>query len=208
MANSIWIIFLDTSGSMRNKFSGGPEPVGLVETGEWASKLEAAKELLIRRVSALRTPDVAIIQFASDADILFHDAADRFSEFEGRIRSLQAGGGTDLAAAFREAFLLSRLSDYRDIRVYVISDGLTDADQAEHAANEFSRIYPQSRVSVLLIDQTEKGNETAFRIASDDDVTYAENYSETSELITQSALNLVAREAATLTTHQRMIFDA
>jgi len=205
MAESIWVILLDTSGSMGSGFTRVGEPTGLTEAGGWKRKIDAAKDLLLRRIEALRTPDVAVIQFTATARLLFLAPAVRFPEFAGVIRDLRAGGGTDLACALDEAASISGLSDYAQIKVLVISDGLTDADAAGRAADRLRAAYPQATIGVLLIDQTDEGDETAFQVATSDDVTYASSYAEVSKAVGSSAADMLASEVASVAVKQRRL---
>ncbi|WP_428305670.1 VWA domain-containing protein [Lacipirellula sp.] len=205
MADSIWVVLLDTSGSMGEPFTQVGKPTGMYESGGWSSKIEAAKDLLIRRMGALRTPDIAVIEFKEFPTLLFNEPATRFHEYIDSIRDLRSGGGTDLAAAISSAATITALASYAQVRLLIVSDGLTDSEAAGIAADELRITVPQATVSVLLIDQTDQGDETAFRVATNDDVTYAYSYADVSSAITGSAADLLAFEIGTLARKQRLL---
>ena len=99
--SSIWITLLDTSGSMNDGFTAGqgksPDP--FAERGAWVRKIEAAKELLLKRIVAIRVPDVAVFAFKNSPTKVFQGTRDQLLATPGLIQSLTAGGGTSIANA-------------------------------------------------------------------------------------------------------------
>jgi hypothetical protein len=65
----------------------------LAEHGAWSTKLDAAKELLLRQVGSLRVQDLAVFQFTDRYSKLFQGTRDQLLQQDHLIRSLRAGGG-------------------------------------------------------------------------------------------------------------------
>ncbi len=214
MQKSLWLVLVDTSGSMEGGFHSKGPGTGRIRTGGWKTKIEAAKDLLAATVRGLRTPDVAVVEFNHVSRLLFHAPSRESSKYEYLIDELSAGGGTDLAGALvhlQETISHGHFRDlsfYAEVQILVISDGLTDARQAEIAANQLIADLLPSRVNirVLLVDQTPDGDETAYSVATNDDVEYAQSYEATQEAARTSAAEALSFNLSNAGVHQRALY--
>lgn len=213
--DNLWLVLIDTSGSMDDGFGSGKSPTrGRVRTGGWDTKIEAAKELLESTIANLRTPDVAVVEFNSSSRLLFHAHSNDSSHYNSRIKQLQAGGTTELAHALDHlSDLISKngykeLGEYREIQILVITDGLTKSDSSGQASKRLisSLINTRTNIRVLLIDRTPEGDETAYKVATNDDVEYAENYEATQNATSASAASSLSYNLATTGVHQRALY--
>lgn len=165
--SAIWNILIDTSGSMgkgfaqRDKASLDP----LTQHGAWQTKLEAAKEVLIRRISALRVQDIALYQFNSQPKLLYRGNRAGMLDRQDIIDNLSAGGQTSIDVALDEVSSSPYLRRYQSASVLVISDGLSDPRAAEVSAKRLVNSFPSSRIDTILIDETEKGRRVAELIS-------------------------------------------
>jgi Mg-chelatase subunit ChlD len=125
--SSIWVVLLDVSGSMDNGFSGSASTVPLAERGRWRTKLEAAKELLLRQVAASRVQDVAVITFSGSAKKIYHGSRRDFPRAEATIRALRTDGRTDLASALMAVTVDQAFEGYSALSVLILSDGLSNS---------------------------------------------------------------------------------
>lgn len=165
--SAIWIILLDTSGSMGEGFgaSVGSPPDPLSERGAWATKLDAAKELLLRQVAALRAQDIAVIRFTEHAEKLFQGLRDGLLRAPDVIRKLKPGGGTSIAFALDSVRDDPGFEQYRSFSVLVLTDGLSNPEAATKAAQDLVAKYPFARIDTLLIDETPPGRTVAEAIS-------------------------------------------
>ena len=69
-----------------NAVGTSSDPLG--ESGVWAKKIDAAKDLLLRQVSSLRAQDVAVLRFTTSAKKIFHGAKDDLLASETSSRPL------------------------------------------------------------------------------------------------------------------------
>jgi hypothetical protein len=169
--NSLWAILIDTSASMDEPFSGKSDFPGLIETGSYSTKLEAAKDVLKRQVLGLPRGDVAVIRFADEPDLVFKTQVKDAKEYVETIQELTAAGRTNIAAAL--LFALTRLGNlkiYRVISFLVISDGLSNRGDPIAAAQECADSQLPIRISTILIDPTSQGQEIAEEIVIGGDV--------------------------------------
>jgi hypothetical protein len=160
-----WIILLDQSSSMEAPFSSNYKFSGHTESGDYRTKLEAAKDRLIKEVCGLTNSTVSVVAFSDDAQVVctadcvdYQKIARSLDQFPGR------GGGTELALALTLAHKTYRTSAPSGFTsILVISDGLADEFAAEHAAKQCaaSRIP----ISTILIDPTEDGERLARKIS-------------------------------------------
>ena len=162
--SAVWAILLDTSSSMNEGFtSRGQPPDPLAETGPWQTKLEVAKQLLHRQVTALRTQEVIIIGFSQTATKLFDGLP---SAYDPRpIDSIRGSGRTSIAAALDLLMADDALADYDSISVLVLTDGLANEGDAPSTAQQFIERHPTARIDTILIDPTDEGDETAKAIS-------------------------------------------
>ncbi len=165
--SSIWIILLDTSGSMSDGFTvssaTNQDPLG--ESGAWATKLDAAKDLLLRQVSSLRSQDIAVFRFTSSCQKLFQGAKDDLLRRPDLVQSLTAGGDTNIAAALNEVSEDNTFEQYRSLSVVVLTDGLSEQEDASKAAEALVEKYPFARIDTILIDETKEGRDVAEAIS-------------------------------------------
>lgn len=157
--SAIWIVLLDTSSSMDEGFSAQSGAGGniLSETGEWAKKIDAAKEILRRQVSSLRDQDIAVIQFTDEARKLFQGTRDGLLKNTGLIASLEANGGTSIAAALDSVTSDPDFESYRALSVLLLTDGQSDIGEATRAANHLIAKFPFARIDSIIIDETDEG---------------------------------------------------
>ena len=165
--SAIWIILLDTSGSMDKGFAhtmgASGDPLG--ETGSWAKKIDAAKDVLLRQVSSLRAQDVAVFSFTDAAQKIFQGTKDALLANRSLITSLDAGGGTDIAAALDAVGADVDFETYRALSVLLLTDGQSDQTDAERAAEGLIAKYPFARIDTILIDETPAGRAVAEAVS-------------------------------------------
>jgi hypothetical protein len=165
--SAIWVILLDTSGSMDEGFaqSRGASDDPLGETGAWAKKIDAAKELLLRQVSSLRAQDVAVFRFTDAVQKIFQGTKDDLLANRALITSLDADGQTDIAAALGAVASDPEFERYRALSVLLLTDGQSDQDAAERAAEHLISKYPFARIDTILIDETPQGRGVAEAVS-------------------------------------------
>jgi hypothetical protein len=129
----------------------------LAETSAWAKKIDAAKEILLRQVSSLRAQDVAVIQFTKSAQKIFHGTRDALLRDPSMVTSLEANGGTSIAAALYAVTTDQAFEPYRSLSVLILTDGQSDLDEATRAANDLVAKYPYARIDAIMIDETDQG---------------------------------------------------
>jgi hypothetical protein len=165
--SAIWIILLDTSSSMDEEFANAvgtsSDPLG--ESGVWAKKIDAAKDLLLRQVSSLRAQDVAVLRFTTSAKKIFHGAKDDLLAKRDVITSIVANGGTDIAEALKTVLTDKTFEQYRALSVLLLTDGQSDQAAATVAANDLIDKFPFARIDTILIDETPEGRAVAEAIS-------------------------------------------
>jgi von Willebrand factor type A domain len=165
--SAIWIILLDTSSSMDEGFtqasgaSGGP----LDETGAWAKKIDAAKDLLLSQVASLRAQDVAVFRFTDTSQKIFHGTRDALLANQSLITSLDASGGTDIAAALLAVGEDADFEQYRSLSIQLLTDGQSDQAAAKNAVEVLISKYPFARIDTILIDETPEGRAVAEAVS-------------------------------------------
>ena len=162
----VWLILLDSSGSMGRPFSSDYRFRGDVEhidPSQYPTKLAAAKEHLIRALHGLPASDVAIVAFASAPSLMSKGHSSSPDAFRPDLDRITAGGGTNIADALLFALhdvVRDEPYDYRSI--LLISDGLSNAGDSEGAAAECrSSGVP---ISTILIDPTPEGEHFAKEV--------------------------------------------
>src|SRR4051812_20532791 len=98
-AKDLWVILLDSSGSMASPFSGNHQFAGHVETGDYATKIEAAKDRLTRELRGFPASHVCIIGFSDYPECLYLGAAEDTTTIQSKIQGIEANGSTDIGAA-------------------------------------------------------------------------------------------------------------
>src|ERR1700723_1300268 len=161
----MWIILLDSSGSMADPFSGDAPAVGRQRTSQQKSKMEAAKESLLLQLSGLGPPtEISLFAFRGDPQLIFQGLSSETRRIEAALNTVQPLGRTNVAAALQAAGRLVRgRTDVLIARVLLISDGLSDASPAEQEARALQR--DRIPVDVILIDPSEEGSELCRRVA-------------------------------------------
>ena len=166
MVNSLRAILIDVSGSMSAGFSGKNEGVGVTEEGPYITKLEGAKDRIIKELSGITGGDIAVISFNSDASLVCKCNSTESSYFYNAINSLQAGGGTSIANALLFALTeLGELSVYKYINFVVISDGLDDIEESGNAAHQCNESPFPIRIDTILIDPSDESIQVANAIS-------------------------------------------
>ena len=169
--SSIWVTLLDTSGSMSNGFSAttssAPDP--LAEQGAWKTKLEAAKDVLLKRIARIHVADVALFEFKGAPSKLFQGGRDQLLARPEIIQSLEASNGTNIAAAIAAVEADPSFKAYQSLSLLIVSDGLSDLTAAKAAAEALLRRYPHARIDTILIDETDEGRKVAEAISLNGD---------------------------------------
>jgi hypothetical protein len=164
--SSIWVIFIDTSGSMAEPFSGTDEFDGVFEKGAYQTKLEAAKVYILRSITGIKSGDIAVIAFESQPHLVCKGKAKDVENFQKPINDLQTGDMTNLAAAFLFSLSeLSNLKSYKVVNFLVISDGLSNVGDPEAAVKECDSKLERLQISTILIDPTPDGQRIADLIS-------------------------------------------
>lgn len=172
--NALWAILIDTSGSMGEPFASSAATStfsGLTEESAYHTKLEAAKEILLKQLHGLSETDVAIISFSDDAQLVCKGTAEKIKDAHSLINSLTPSGQTNLAAAL--LFALDNIvisSSYNVISFLVISDGLSNIGNPVQAANKTVQSGFPIRISTILIDPTPEGEQIARAVSIGGDV--------------------------------------
>jgi hypothetical protein len=98
---TLWLVLIDVSGSMGDPFHGSGEFKGFVEVGDYSSKLEAAKESLLKQVAGLG-PDayLTVITFSSYATVVYDGPPSNVQKLRRRLALLTPDSGTNIAARF------------------------------------------------------------------------------------------------------------
>lgn len=164
--SSIWVIFIDTSGSMAEPFSGTDQFDGVFEKGAFQTKLEAAKVYILRSIKGIKSGDIAVIGFESSPYLVCEGKAKEFEKFEKPINDLQTGNMTNLASAFTYALSdVKNLKSYKLVNFLVISDGLSNVGDPVTAVNTCDSKLSRLQVSTILIDPTPVGQQIAESIS-------------------------------------------
>lgn len=140
-------VVLDTSGSMSD------------------GKIEDAKRSVLRLLSDMRDEDeIALVRYSDDSQLIqpLARVGDVREMLESRIRSLVAGGGTNIPSGLSRGLrALDEASRGRVRRIVLVSDGLdgTRAQAEELARSSFSRGITVSSLGIGLdFDQAYMGS--------------------------------------------------
>ena len=164
--SSIWVVLIDTSGSMSQGFSGRVSDDPFVETGAWSTKIEAAKELLGSQIRASNVQEIAVVTFADQAAKIFHGTREEFLRRESEFMALEASSRkTNLAEALDLVREDPNFEAYDSISVLVLSDGLANVDNPAASAERLIDKYRHGRIDTILIDETEQGEAIARAIS-------------------------------------------
>jgi Mg-chelatase subunit ChlD len=163
---AIWIILLDVSGSMGEGFSKKSKSTDpMAEIGRWKTKLDAAKELLVRQVHATRGQDIAVIPFSTHARCAFKGTLAAFRNWEQKLEQIQPEEETNLAEALTLVEQDRDFERYSAIAVLVLSDGLSNIGNPREAAESLIDKYSHGRIDTILIDETSEGRKVAEQIS-------------------------------------------
>ena len=166
IVNSLWVILLDTSGSMGAGFSGKDEGPGLTETSPYSVKLDAAKDYVLRQIMGITRGDIAVVAFASQAHLVCKGRPEDVDQFRAPIQELFASGTTNIAAALMFALTeLGDLSIYKYIDFVVVSDGLSTEGDPIVAAQRCAESPFRIRINTILIDPTRESIQIAVAIS-------------------------------------------
>jgi hypothetical protein len=162
---SLWVVLIDHSGSMGDGFFARSQFRGETERGDYSTKLDAAKNVLFIQIESLVSArDVAVIEFTGDASLLFKCSRESAHQYRSAVYELRAEDGTDIAKALDFARNQLREWEHYDlVRFLVISDGLSDVDEAHKAARQcFAKgIF----IDMVLIDPSPEGESMAQAIS-------------------------------------------
>lgn len=170
----------------------------LDETGAWASKLDAAKDLLLRQASSLRAHDIAVLVFTDSYKKIFQGSRDEFLGHPELIRDLTAEGGTSIAAALEGVRVDTAFERYRSISVLALSDGLSDMDSAAQAAEALIARYEFARIDTILIDETPEGRRVAESISLNGTVRVATSSIQLGNAISEARLESLRGELSNM----------
>ncbi len=211
---SLWIILFDHSSSMAAPFSGSAELAGHAKTGDYATKIEAAKDITLSELEKFgqlfdetQEVDVAVIAFTSQSELLFKSPANQSYQYRHQIEKLSPTNGTsiDRALTFANQNILTwdKGERYKTIHILVVSDGLSDVDQAQQAA----RILGENGVSinVMLIDPSPDGIKLAKAIKFGGDVTPVYSKAELKSALEKEAKSLTREIKGQLTLTQILV---
>lgn len=156
--HSIWVIVIDTSGSMREEFSGSGEGPGINEVGNYITRIEAAKDHALKQITGITSGDIAVIAFDANARLVAQGPVSSSAAFASPINQLEAhGSSTNIGKAITfclEQFVLPQ--NYRRVWVQFITDGLSNEGDpiaaAEHFADTSDDNNVLSRIDAILID--------------------------------------------------------
>lgn len=155
---------------MSDPFTGSFPPQGVSEESTRTSKIEAAKDYLLKQIHGLPDGDVAVVVFADSPRLLFRGHARETDQAHEPIRKVVAGGNTNIGDALLFGLGQPGLDRYKLISFLLITDGLSTAGNPIAAANQCSESDFPIRISTILIDPTPEGNDLARRISLGGDV--------------------------------------
>ncbi len=162
--SDLWIVLLDSSGSMGQPMSSSYEFSGRLETVNQRIKLSAAKEQLLLELPVLGDSAIAIVSFKDEPALLYSGAASEVDGIRDALVSVTPGGNTNIAAALEEALAVvgTRQPD-GFASIFLLSDGLSTVGDPLLAANRCR--VAGIRIHTALIDPTEEGTALAHSIS-------------------------------------------
>ncbi|MCP4352203.1 MAG: VWA domain-containing protein [Desulfobacterales bacterium] len=189
----LWVLLIDTSGSMKSGFSGEISPSdcpGHIEHVEFKTKIDAARELSIREIRGKKQGDVLVIGFSNDAYLIGQgnvSNSKETNEIINSIRSVNAGGETNLASAISFAKNNIQSDKYSVISILIITDGLSNIGNPFKASVQYKKKFVHSTITTILIDPTDKGKEIAEMVS--DEVRFAFSSAGLKQEISRAAEN-------------------
>ncbi|MFY9315098.1 MAG: VWA domain-containing protein [Burkholderiales bacterium] len=162
--SDLWVVLLDASSSMGESFSSDYQFAGHVDTGAYATKIEAAKDRLLKELHGLGDSHVAVISFSDSAELVCRGSAASPNQFRPAIEGITADGRTNIAAALRLALYdVIRQTSFDYVSILLISDGLSNVGDPIAAADECRT--DKVPISTILIDPTPEGENLAKAIS-------------------------------------------
>lgn len=199
---SIWIILLDVSGSMTEPFSATPAHDPLAEHSAWNTKLEAAKDLLLKQIANLRVHDIAIFSFSDHAKKIFHGSRSQYSLISAEIAALQGGGETNLAEALVKVTADPDFEQYTALTILILSDGLANVGDPIAAANALIAKYRTARIDTILIDESEDGKRIAEKVSVNGEVRSAISAPQLQLAVGSARASSIRHEISTMVEHR------
>ena len=192
--DKLWVILIDTSGSMGDAFAGGNEYEGRVKRGNYEIKLDAAKAAVIEEVGGIRGGSISLIKFNHQAEEIYRGKPSNKDELQKKIHSLRPNGGTDIGEALNFGIDLNKGNDsFQSIDFILISDGLSGREAADRAALRCSQL--EITVFPTVIDPTDEGLEVAESIS---EITGGKVFVYKSEGEKETPLNISVRNSINL----------
>lgn len=180
---SIWILAIDTSGSMQDAFSKDEKvseikKKGLTKRGVWRNKIEAAKEIILKEISTLRQTEVAIINFNSYASVVYQGSPKDYSSIESIINNLRPNGNTNFVSCLNTAWEILDEDNYQTASILIITDGLANSpNKAQKISKNIKKEHGHAQISIILIDGLEKSIHSSENIITPDGkLIFAESY--------------------------------
>ncbi len=158
---NMWIVLLDNSGSMGCVFENDYQPGGRTDVLRAKTKLEAAKEALLKHLSSMGTEEqIVLCTFNEDYICLGNDfAASERTRIRNALDGVAPFDGTDLAGAFE---FCKQFISTSGTKILVISDGLTDPTESLDQANKLGE--SGGTIFFILIDPAVQTEELARKI--------------------------------------------
>lgn len=197
--SAIWVILIDISGSMRGGFSQNENTSGLiVEKGAYQTKIEAAKDILLKQIKGIPNSEVAVIAFNHQPYLVHRNLSTDTQGFEKPITELQAGGGTDISAALLFALQLENIQQYRPVSFLLITDGWSDGDPVSAAQKCADTFGGYLQISTILIGESPNGLDTAKAISINGQVRIVESSMKFDEAVREERISHEAAVAAVI----------
>src|ERR1022692_2493756 len=149
--NGLWIILLDKSGSMAEPFHGSYDAESDVEYSSHTSKIDEAKDRLVRGVRGLVGVEIIVVQFDSTAKDVVRANSGEIERIEAAVAQISADGeGTNIASALDLAYRNALQFDTRKRTILLISDGLSN--QGDPVASARRCQEADLQINTILID--------------------------------------------------------
>lgn len=192
----MWILVIDRSSSMGEPFKGATSFSGRVKATGAATKLDAARAALLEHLAGIgQSSRVVVIAFDTKADTIYDGPACNRATIAAELASMEAGGGTDIAAALDAAGAAAGAAvGERSLRTLLVTDGESEQAPAEAAAQ---RLADQGAyIDVILVDPTSKSEALARAVSIDGVTTAVVNAEELDHGVAQAGRAQAAEEAA------------
>jgi von Willebrand factor type A domain len=164
---TLWLVLIDVSGSMGSPLTNKGDFSGFVEFSSSRSKLEAAKDALLRQVAGLGPDtDVAIITFSDTASLVYIGSplnTQETQEVRRQVEPLTPGAGTNIASALDFARQVPHSHGYKIATALIITDGLSNIEDSVSSARACAR--QGICINTILIDVSPEGETVARAIS-------------------------------------------